>query len=41
MQFGRRSEKLDPDQLALAIEDVEQAIAASEAADAPEAGRAA
>jgi transposase len=33
MQFGRRSEKLDPDQLALAFEDVEQAIAAGEAAD--------
>ena len=33
MQFGRRSEKLDPDQFALAFEDVEQAIAASEAAD--------
>jgi hypothetical protein len=33
MQFGRKSEKLDPDQFALALEDVEQAIAASEAAD--------
>jgi transposase len=33
MQFGRRSEKLDPDQFALAFEDVEQAVAASEAAD--------
>ena len=33
MQFGRRSEKLDPDQLALAFEDIEQAIAASEADD--------
>lgn len=33
MQFGRRSEKLDSDQLALAFEDVEQAIAAGEAAD--------
>jgi transposase len=31
-QFGRRSEKLDPDQLLLAIEDTEQAIAANEAA---------
>jgi transposase len=30
-QFGRRSEKLDPDQLLLAIEDTEQAIAANEA----------
>jgi transposase len=29
MQFGRKSEKLDPDQFALALEDVEQAIAAS------------
>lgn len=33
MQFGRRSEKLDPDQFALAFEDVEQAVAADEAAD--------
>jgi transposase len=33
MQFGRRSEKLDPDQLALAFEDIEQAIAATEADD--------
>ena len=33
MQFGRKSEKLDPDQFALALEDVEQAIAASEATD--------
>jgi transposase len=32
-QFGRRSERLDPDQLLLAIEDIEQAIAADEAAD--------
>jgi transposase len=32
-QFGRRSEKLDPDQLHLAFEDIEQAIAASEADD--------
>ena len=31
MQFGRRSEKLDPDQFALAFEDVEQAIAGDEA----------
>jgi transposase len=29
MQFGRRSEKLDPDQFNLALEDLEQAIAAS------------
>jgi hypothetical protein len=26
MQFGRRSEKLDPDQLALGLEDLDQAI---------------
>jgi transposase len=32
-QFGRRSEKLDSDQLLLALEDIEQAIAANEAAD--------
>jgi Transposase C of IS166 homeodomain/IS66 Orf2 like protein len=32
-QFGRRSEKLDPEQLLLALEDIEQAIAADEAAD--------
>jgi transposase len=32
MQFGRRSEKLDPEQLQLALEDIEQAIAADEAA---------
>jgi transposase len=31
MQFGRRSEKLDPDQFNLAFEDVEQAIAGDEA----------
>ena len=31
-QFGRRSEKLDPEQLQLAIEDIEQAIASDEAA---------
>ncbi|MDA9504674.1 transposase, partial [Bradyrhizobium sp. CCBAU 11386] len=30
-QFGRRSEKLDPEQLQLAIEDIEQAIAGDEA----------
>jgi transposase len=30
-QFGRRSEKLDPEQLLLALEDIEQAIAANEA----------
>ena len=32
-QFGRRSEKLDPEQLLLALEDIEQAIAADEAND--------
>ena len=31
-RFGRRSERLDPDQLALALEDVEQTVAAVEAA---------
>jgi len=32
-QFGQRSEKLDPEQFALALEDIEQAIAGSEAED--------
>jgi transposase len=32
-QFGRRSEKLDPEQLLLAFEDIEQVIAANEAED--------
>ena len=32
-QFGRRSEKLDGDQLGLALEDIEQVIAANEADD--------
>jgi transposase len=32
-QFGRRSEKLDPDQLGLALEDIEQVMAANEADD--------
>jgi transposase len=32
-QFGRRSEKFDRDQLLLALEDIEQAIAESEACD--------
>lgn len=31
-RFGRRSEQLDPDQLALALEEVEQTLAANEAA---------
>src|SRR4029453_11315355 len=39
-QFGRRSEKLDPDQLQLGLEDLEQAAAAVEAAqEAVAAGR--
>jgi len=33
MQFGRKSEKLDADQLDLALEDIEQAIAKVEAAE--------
>jgi hypothetical protein len=33
MQFGRKSEKLDPDQFALALENIEQTAAASEAVD--------
>jgi transposase len=32
-QFGRKSEKLDPDQLSLAMEDTEQAIAETERAE--------
>ena len=31
-RFGRRSERLDPGQLALALEDVEQMLAAADAA---------
>jgi transposase len=31
LQFGRRSERLDPDQLNLALEDLEQAVAKTEA----------
>src|SRR3954449_13154341 len=31
-RFGRRSERLDPDQLQLGLEDLEQAVAAAEAA---------
>lgn len=31
LQFGKRSEKLDPDQLALGLEDLESAIAAAQA----------
>ena len=39
-QFGRRSEKLDPDQLQLGLEDLEQTAAAAEAAQeaAPRSG---
>jgi transposase len=32
-QYGRRSEKLDPEQLLLAIEDIEQALAGDEATE--------
>jgi transposase len=32
-QFGRRSEKLDPEQLLLALEDVEEAVAGKEAVE--------
>src|SRR5688500_15231140 len=38
-QFGRRSEKLDPDQLQLGLEDLEQAAAAAEAAQEAAATR--
>jgi transposase len=31
MQFGKRSERIDPDQLALALEELEQAVAGAEA----------
>jgi len=31
-RFGRRAERLDPEQLALALEDVEQTLAAGDAA---------
>ena len=37
-RFGRRSERLDLDQLALALEDLEQALAAAELAEAGKAG---
>jgi transposase len=37
-QFGRRSERLDADQLALALEDVEQTLAAVEAAAEKDSG---
>src|ERR687885_224687 len=38
-QFGRRSERLDPDQLQLGLEDLEQAAAAAEAAQEEVAAR--
>src|SRR5919206_3831191 len=38
-RFGRRSEKLDPDQLQLGLEDLEQAAAAAEAAQEEAAAR--
>src|SRR4051812_12320978 len=38
-RFGRRSEKLDPDQLQLGLEDLEQAAAAAEAAQEEVAAR--
>src|SRR3954467_694387 len=38
-RFGRRSEKLDPDQLQLGLEDLEQTVAAAEAARGEGAAR--
>jgi transposase len=38
-RFGRRSERLDPDQLALALEDLEQTLAAAELAEGRKPGR--
>src|SRR3954453_18690170 len=38
-QFGRRSEKLDPDQLQLGLEDLEQTVAGAEAAQEEVAAR--
>src|SRR5919202_6559996 len=38
-RFGRRSEKLDPDQLQLGLEDLEQTVAAAEAAQEEPAAR--
>jgi transposase len=35
MQFGKRSETLDPDQLNLALEDLEQAVAETAAEEVP------
>src|SRR5918994_177575 len=38
-RFGRRSERLDPDQLQLGLEDLEQTVAAAEAAQETAAAR--
>src|SRR3954454_15829796 len=38
-RFGRRSERLEPDQLQLGLEDLEQAVAAAEAAQEEVAAR--
>jgi transposase len=38
-QFGRSSEKLDADQLQLVLEDIEEAVAALEAAPIPDPAR--
>src|SRR5690349_22999045 len=38
-RFGRRSERLDPDQLQLGLEDLEQTVAAAEAAQEEAAAR--
>src|SRR3954447_885222 len=38
-RFGRRSEKLEPDQLQLGLEDLEQTVAAAEAAQEEVAAR--
>src|SRR5215212_5018233 len=38
-RFGRRSERLDPDQLQLGLEDLEQTVAAAEAAQEEVAAR--
>src|SRR5215207_9454866 len=38
-QFGRRSERLDPDQLQLGLEDLEQTVAAAQAVQEEAAAR--
>src|SRR5947209_9582988 len=38
-RFGRRAERLDADQLALALEDLEQMLAAAQAAEEEENGK--